>query len=220
MNIKNILKYFLRINLIIIFIFSFSYTITISLEGDISNLKTEINNRKTVIETKPKYEEICISERYTTFNGNQINRTTNIKLATDFINGTILQPGEEFSYNTVVGKRTSSRGFKAADGFVKDLENGGYKTQKMIGGGICQVSSTLHMSVKSAKLKVTERKVHGMPVSYCSRADEATVSWGTIDFKFVNNTENKIRIEAYIENNTKNVPYKVVCKIWKTVEVK
>lgn len=219
MNINNIIKYFFRINLILILIFSFSYTITISLEGNISNLKEDINNKKIFVKNKPKYEEICISERYTTFNGSQKNRTTNIRLASEFINGTILQPGEEFSYNTVVGKRTSARGFKAAGGYVKN-KDGTYKTVDMIGGGICQVSSTLHMSVKTAKLKVTERKVHGMPVSYCSRAEEATVSWGTIDFKFINNTENIIRIESYVENNSNYIPYKIVCKIWKTVEVK
>lgn len=218
MNNINILKNFFKSIIILILVLLFSYTITISLEGDISNLENNINNKKIEFNNTPMYKEVCIAEKSTTFKGSNKDRTTNIKIATSYINNVILEPNEEFSYNRIVGKRSAERGFKFADGYVSD-GNGGIKTVKMIGGGVCQVSSTLHMSVKEANLKVTERKVHGKPVSYCSRSEEATVSWGHIDFKFINNLNNNIRIEAYLEEDSNNVPYKLTCKIYEIIKI-
>lgn len=131
----------------------------------------------------------------TKLNPNEKSRTHNVELACNYINGTILNPGDEFSYNTVVGKRTAARGFREAGIFVAGrLEEG-------LGGGVCQPSSTLYMAVLRADLKVTERSNHGMTVSYTPLGEDATVSWGTIDFRFVNDTEYPIKILASREGS-------------------
>ena len=131
--------------------------------------------------------------------GGSANRLNNIQLATAAVNGYVVQPGEEFSFNNIVGKRTPERGFKAAPAF----SNG--ETVLAIGGGICQVSSTIYSSIKDTDILVTERRAHGQPVSYLPRGRDATVSWGQIDFKFVNNTMYPIRIEAEEENRVLSV---------------
>lgn len=131
----------------------------------------------------------------TKLNPNEKSRTNNVELACNYINGTILNPGDEFSYNKVVGERTVARGFREAGVFVSGrLEEG-------MGGGVCQPSSTLYMAVLRADLKVTERSNHGMTVSYTPLGEDATVSWGTLDFRFVNDTEYPIKILASREGS-------------------
>lgn len=131
----------------------------------------------------------------TKLNPNEKSRTHNVELACNYINGTILNPGDEFSYNKVVGQRTAARGFREAGIFVSGrLEEG-------LGGGVCQPSSTLYMAVLRADLKVTERSNHGMTVSYTPLGEDATVSWGTLDFRFVNDTEYPIKILASREGS-------------------
>ena len=136
-----------------------------------------------------------LAETETKLNPNEKSRTHNVELACNYINGTVLNPGDEFSYNNVVGQRTSARGFREAGIFVSGrLEEG-------LGGGVCQPSSTLYMAVLRADLKVTERNNHGMTVSYTPLGEDATVSWGTLDFKFVNDTEYPIKILASREGS-------------------
>lgn len=118
------------------------------------------------------------------------NRNQNMLLATQAINGVVLQPGEVFSYNNTLGPRTAERGYKIATIF-----QGGKKVPGL-GGGICQISSTLYMATKNAGLEIVERYPHSLPVSYCSRDDEATVSWGVLDYRFKNNLSVPIRINA------------------------
>ncbi|RKJ78480.1 hypothetical protein D7X33_09710 [Butyricicoccus sp. 1XD8-22] len=131
----------------------------------------------------------------TKLNPNEKSRTNNVELACNYINGTILNPGDEFSYNKVVGERTVARGFREAGVFVSGrLEEG-------MGGGVCQPSSTLYMAVLRADLKVTERSNHGMTVSYTPLGEDATVSWGTLDFRFVNDTEYPVKILASREGS-------------------
>ena len=127
------------------------------------------------------------------------NRLNNILLATAAVNGLVLEPGEEFSFNRVVGQRTPERGFRLAPAF----SNG--TTVQAIGGGICQVSSTLYSSVMDTGLRVTERHPHGLPVSYIPRGRDATVNWGSLDFRFVNNTEYPLRIDAEVDGRTLTV---------------
>jgi len=128
---------------------------------------------------------------YTTrFDETNVNRSTNLKLATRKINGTILKPGEVFSYNKVVGERTAANGFKEAAVYV----NG--STESGLGGGICQISSTLYNTVIFANLEIVERKNHSLPVSYVPAGRDATVSYGSIDFKFKNNRSYPIKIQA------------------------
>lgn len=117
-------------------------------------------------------------------------RANNVELAAKYINGKILLPGDEFSYNGTVGKRSAERGFKAASV---------YENNKMVdglGGGICQTSSTLYAAVLYADLEVTERHEHSLEVSYAPLGMDATVAYGSLDFRFKNNTDMPIKIST------------------------
>lgn len=118
------------------------------------------------------------------------NRSDNVELAARKIDGTILMPGEEFSYNKVVGQRTAANGFKEAPVF----ENG--ETVQGMGGGVCQVSSTLYSAVLYADLPVLERQSHSLIVSYVPKGQDATVAYGSIDFRFKNDTKGPIKVSA------------------------
>lgn len=124
----------------------------------------------------------------TTYSASNVNRSTNIRLASAKINGIVLMPGETFSYNTTVGKRTAANGFKSAA-----VYSGGEVTTG-IGGGICQVSSTLYNSVLLSNLQIVERHNHGFNTGYVPAGRDATVSWGGPDFKFKNNRKYPIKI--------------------------
>lgn len=135
----------------------------------------------------------------TKFNISNSNRTNNIKLATNKINGTIILPGETFSYNQTVGKRTIQAGFKEAGAYA-----GGQVVQE-VGGGICQVSSTLYNAVLYANLDIVERSNHHFETSYVAASRDATVSWGTLDFKFKNNRKYPIKVVATCKNGVVSV---------------
>lgn len=124
----------------------------------------------------------------TTYSTRNVNRSTNIRIASQKINGTVIMPGETFSYNTTVGKRTAAAGFKSAA-----VYSGG-KVTEGIGGGICQVSSTLYNSVLLSNLEIVERYNHGFNPGYVPAGRDATVSWGGPDFKFKNNRDYPIKI--------------------------
>ncbi|KYH34654.1 vancomycin B-type resistance protein VanW [Clostridium tepidiprofundi DSM 19306] len=135
-----------------------------------------------------------ISSYETSFRTSGVARSNNIIIATKSINGTLLLPGEEFSFNGVVGKRTADKGYQAAHVIIRDkLVNG-------LGGGICQVSSTLYNALLLAHIDPTERKHHTIASSYVPIGRDATVDWGNIDFKFVNTLEYPIYIEGFIYN--------------------
>ena len=135
----------------------------------------------------------------TKFNVSNSNRNNNIKLATNKINGTIILPGETFSYNQTVGKRTIQAGFKEAGAYA-----GGQVVQE-VGGGICQVSSTLYNAVLYANLEIVERSNHHFETSYVAASRDATVSWGTLDFKFKNNRKYPIKVVATCKNGVVSV---------------
>lgn len=132
-----------------------------------------------------------------TFSTNYVNnpsRTTNLRIAVSKINGTILMPGEKFSFNQVVGERTIAAGYKNAAIFVNgQVEDG-------LAGGICQISSTLYDAVIAANLQITERHNHSLLTSYLPGGKDATVVWGRYDFQFVNNREYPIKIEMTVQN--------------------
>lgn len=130
----------------------------------------------------------------TSYASSNANRSTNIALAASKINGTVLMPGEEFSFNGTVGKRTASAGFKTATVY----SNGQVTTD--YGGGICQVSSTLYNSVLRANLEITNRVNHTFTVGYVPIGLDATVSWGSPDFKFKNSRSYPIKIVATTSN--------------------
>jgi vancomycin resistance protein YoaR len=145
---------------------------------------------------KDKYKTISSFTTNTTANS---NRNTNVKLAAKAINGTVLQPGEEFSFNSVVGQRTEEKGFKSAAAY----NNGEVVAE--IGGGVCQVSSTLYNAVVKAGLKTTFRRSHTFEPTYVTPGTDAAVSWGYPDYKFVNNSSTAIGIRASYSNQTVTV---------------
>ena len=130
----------------------------------------------------------------TTYNTSNQNRITNLELASEKVNGTIILPGEIFSYNKVVGERTIAKGYKEAAVYA------GGKVVDGIGGGICQLSSTLYNSVLYANLEITSRSNHRFLTSYVTAGRDATVSWGTIDFCFKNTRSYPIKITSEVKN--------------------
>lgn len=123
-------------------------------------------------------------------------RLSNIKLAMQKINLYILEPGQQFSYNAVVGARTEAAGFKEATAYS------GATVTKEVGGGICQVSSTLYEAALLAGLQIDERHPHSMTVAYTEAGKDATVSEsGNQDLKFTNNTEHTIYIYAAVDHD-------------------
>lgn len=130
------------------------------------------------------------------------DRTTNLKLACEALNGTVLKPGEVFSFNTVVGERTPEKGYKEgiiyADGGKSELESG---------GGICQVVSSVYNCALVADMQILERQPHMYPVSYVLPGLDATVYWGAVDFKFKNDYDNPVMIQAVVENNYVKVKF-------------
>jgi len=130
----------------------------------------------------------------TKYDASNYNRTTNLELASAKIDGVILMPGEEFSYNKVVGERTIAAGYKEAA-----IYSGGQVVDGL-GGGICQISSTLYNVVVQANLQVTERSNHQFVTSYVGAGKDATVVYGAIDFKFVNSRNYPIKIVSSVKN--------------------
>lgn len=129
------------------------------------------------------------------------NRNTNIYLVCKAINGLVLQPGEQFDFNGVVGQRTPEKGYKEAPGILDGASNLEY------GGGICQANTMLYHSVMEADLQVDERVAHSWPSDYVDIGTDATVSWQYPNFKFTNNTDYPIAIHAYYGD------------LWVTVEI-
>ena len=157
-----------------------------------------------------------IGRYVTTFNNYNKERNRNINLAAEAINNYVLFPGEVFSFNKVVGKRTAGKGYMAAPVIIKG------EFSEDIGGGICQVSTTLFNAVDNAGLKVIQRNSHSREVSYVPPGRDATVSWDGPDLVFENKynqpiliqaktSENKLIIEIYssdvITYRPKKVPY-------------
>ena len=138
----------------------------------------------------------------TRYDASNKNRSNNISLASEKIDGTVIMPGEIFSYNQTVGKRTIDAGFKEAGAYA------GGKVIQEVGGGICQVSSTLYNAVLYANLEIVDRSNHYFQTSYVDAGRDATVSWGTVDFKFRNNRQYPIKIEAVSKNGVTKISIK------------
>ncbi|WP_069649113.1 VanW family protein [Caloranaerobacter ferrireducens] len=131
----------------------------------------------------------------TTFAGSSLGRKHNINLASSSINGKILLPGEVFSFNETTGPRDANAGYKEAKIILDgDLTPG-------IGGGVCQVSTTLYNAVLLSDLKIEERHPHSIPATYVEKGLDATVAYDYLDFKFSNNTNYPIYIHSEVKDN-------------------
>jgi len=144
-----------------------------------------------------------ITQAVTNASSSNKNRLTNLRLACATINGYCVEPGATFSFNEVVGKRTSSRGYKKATVYQSG------EIAEDIGGGVCQVSTTLWNAAMKANCSIVEWHEHSRPVSYVDRGKDATVSWGSQDMKFKNTSDYPMYIVAYVSSNKR-----VYCEIY------
>ena len=125
--------------------------------------------------------------------GGTAARISNVKLSASSINGYVMNTGDVFSYNGVVGQRTAANGYQPAPAYVKG------ETVDEIGGGICQTSSTLYLACLRGNLEITERHAHRYIPAYIAAGMDATVSWGGPDYKFTNDTDYPIKIVTSYE---------------------
>lgn len=188
--------------------------------GSVSNEQSVNENNNTVPEnetdqnavqepqpTEPPAKsepvETVLAEFSTTIKSRASNRLNNIQITCSKLNGTTVESGKSFSFCQTVGKATEEKGYKKADVIVDK------QVTQALGGGNCQVSSTLYNAIlKVSDFKVTERHPHGKKVNYVPEGKDAAVSYGSKDLKFVNNTSNTIKIYASTDN--KKVSIKIV----------
>ncbi len=124
-------------------------------------------------------------------------RESNINLACKTLNGTIVKSGETFSLWKVIGNPTKEKGYKKAKTFTSDG-----KIRKAYGGGLCQISTTIYNAVLKAEgQKVIERHEHSRDVAYIEDGKDASVAYSSSDFKFKNNLEDDVKLEAKLEDN-------------------
>ena len=134
---------------------------------------------------------------------NNANRTENLRLACEAINGTIINPGEVFSFNDTVGERTAEKGYKPATIYGGDGES-----VDGVGGGICQVASTIYYTTLYMDLEQVMREPHMYQVTYVPLGMDATVYWDSgLDYKFRNNRENPIKIQANVDGGYVNITF-------------
>ena len=147
-----------------------------------------------------------LGAQMTYYTGSTAERINNIRLAAAKLDGLILLPGESFSYNETVGKRTEEAGFQYADAYSDG------QVVPELGGGICQVSSTLYSASLYARMKTLSRTNHYFKVGYLDYGMDATVSWGGPDFKFRNDRELPIKLAAYLNEDESSL----VVEVWGT----
>lgn len=160
------------------------------------NNENESNEKENTDKEKNHEKETEIASFSTKIYTKDSGRQKNLTIACSTLNDTTVENGKTFSFSKTVGRATSNKGYKKADVF----RNG--DVIEALGGGLCQVSTTLYNAVlKVPELKVTERHPHSNKVPYIKSGKDAAVSYGAQDFKFSNNTGNTIKIKA---SNTKN----------------
>jgi len=171
-------------------------------KNKVVNFGTEEEYRFALIYTEPEittqdFGMDAFPDLISTFSTkyvNNPNRTTNLRLASNKMSGTVLMPGESFSFNKIVGPRTAAKGYKEAAIF-----SDGSVTND-VGGGICQVVTTLYNAAIKANLEITDRRNHSFVPTYIEPGKDATVVYGSQDFKFVNSREYPIKIVSSVEN--------------------
>ncbi len=183
------------------------------IDFDVEAAKTMLQEDKEeyaipLIITKPNITLTDIGEKafpnelstFTTrYDVSDVDRTTNLELACEKLNGKVILPGETFSYNQTLGARTASAGYKNAKIYsAGEVVDG-------IGGGICQISSTLYNAVLMANLEIVERRNHQFVTSYVPAGRDATVVYGSTDFKFKNTRQYPIRLVATAKNGIATV---------------
>ena len=184
-------------------------------------LKTGGAVQTAFLETKPELTKKYLTENfkrmssYETVSTNTANGNSNMALALSKVNGTILQPGQTFSYNGTIGDSTDpNAGWKGANGLVNGLH------VQVYGGGICQGSTTLYNAALLAGMEIVERECHSEPSTYCPLGLDATVDYGYIDFKFRNPLETPVYISSWMDGVTLHVEfYGVFPEEWDKIAV-
>ncbi|MBU3111028.1 VanW family protein [Clostridium lacusfryxellense] len=193
------------------------YGLSVDSESIVQAIKSKINNidnekdlviisELKKIDPKIKTSDLLgvntrISSVTTNFRYSNLNRSENIRVAAAAINGKTLMPGEVFSFNDIVGARTIDRGFKTAKEII------GNKVVDGIGGGVCQVSTTLYNAVLRTNLNSVERYQHSLKSSYIGAGLDATVAYGLLDYRFKNTYFYPIYLESSVYN--KNVTFSI-----------
>ncbi len=149
-----------------------------------------------------------VYKSYTTNYPYNPNRTTNLKLACKAIDGTIVNPGATFSFNATVGKRTAAKGYKPATIFT-----GANSHADGIGGGVCQVATTMFNAALLSNFKIVERHQHSQKVTYAPTGRDSAIFWGSEDFKFKNTTKYPIKIRMFCNNGKLTCQFMVSYKI-------
>lgn len=168
-------------------------------------------NIKSVTETVPpgktsqqlKNNIVEIGKFTTILHDKREKRLTNISIASKKLDMLKVAPGEQFSFNEALGNRTEEKGYVEAPIIIKTDE--GYESGEGIGGGICQLSTTLYNAVEGASMNVIERHVHSKDINYVEKGKDATVSYGSTDFKFVNSRGYPVMIRVYMSKSSLTV---------------
>jgi len=180
-------------------VFSGCYTATpINYRGMMGTTRSSrgAGDNLLITEVNASEAEGQLSRFSTEFKNPKKARAHNIALAAEKINGSVVEPGDEFSFNEAVGPTTKRNGFKLGMIFNSGRRSQGY------GGGVCQVSSTLYNAAKVAGMEVTERHEHSLDVGYIERGNDAATSYGVKDLKFKNPHNYRVVIKAYVSNET------------------
>lgn len=173
----------------------------INYSSSYNTTKTAINTQNNISSTPVETELYSYS---TPLKDDRENRVNNIKITCSRINGTIVKAGKEFSFCDTVGKPSSEDGYKKADAFGEDG-----KVIQAIGGGNCQVSTTLYNAALGVDgLKITERHEHARDVTYIKDGKDATVAYDYLDLKFKNTNHYDVKLSASV--NDKKVMVKIV----------
>jgi len=184
--------------------------ITKAIKSKVNNIDKEenlvISSELKKVDPKIKASELTgvttkISSVTTNFKNSNANRSENIRLSAAAINGTVIMPGEVFSFNDVVGDRTAQNGFKTAKEIIGD------KVVDGIGGGVCQASTTLYNAILRTDIISLERYQHSLKSSYIGAGLDATVAYGILDYRFKNTYTYPIYIESSAYN--KNITFSI-----------
>lgn len=171
-------------------------------QAEKSNTNINITNQNGTDEENDK-EETIISEFATKIHNKDSERQNNITITCKTLNGIEVKPGETFSFCNTVGKSTSDKGYQEADVYVEG------KKEQALGGGNCQVSTTLYNAVlQIPELEVLERHEHSGYVPYIEKGKDAAVAFGSYDFKFKNNTDSTIKI--VMDNSADNIVARIL----------
>ncbi len=188
--------------------------LSVDLAVTMTSVATEESNSRNVA-GKPwlKNTPYLLAAFSTPYDAGVVGRTTNLKLAARNVDGTIVAPEKIFSTNMAIGKRNAANGWKEAKMFMDgQVVNG-------VGSGICQCASTLYNAALLAGLPIVERHPHTFRVSYAPASRDATIYWGSKDFRFRNNTKGPIYVRTWLENQRFHVELYGIAPVTQEIEI-